>query len=143
VNTPNWDSGIFACNPYLCGSARPSLVPGQQMNGFHGGNFVYGQSVRLNPAAFVPAPDFTFGNAPKALTVREFYSHNEDLSLSKQTPIYTDKLKSLFRVDFFNAFNRPGNYTGFNTTAGQVGFGQATNRQNSPRSIQAEFRLTY
>lgn len=143
VGSPNWDSGIFACNPYLCGGARPNLVPGQQMNGYHGGGFIYGQSVRLNPAAFTPAPLFTFGNAPKALTVREFASHNEDLSLSKQIPMYTERLKTTFRVEFFNAFNRPGPFTGFNTQAGQPGFGQASNRQNSPRSIQANLRVSF
>jgi hypothetical protein len=97
----------------------------------------------LNPAAFVIAPNFSFGDAPKALTVREFASHAEDLSLSKQIPMHSDRLTTLFRVEFFNAFNRPGQFTGFNTAAGQSGFGEATSRQNSPRSIQAQLRFTY
>jgi hypothetical protein len=143
VTSPNWDSGIFACNPYLCGGSRADVVPGQSLNGYHGGGFVYGQSVRLNPAAFVPAPNFTFGDAPKALSVREFASHAEDLSLSKQIPMHSDRLKTLFRVEFFNAFNRPGPYTGFNLSAGTNGFGEASNRQNSPRSIQAQLRFSY
>ncbi|HEY1902162.1 MAG TPA: TonB-dependent receptor [Terracidiphilus sp.] len=143
VTSPNWDSGIFACNPYLCGGSRADVVPGQSVNGYHGGGFVYGQSTRLNPAAFVPAPNFTFGDAPKALSVREFASHAEDLSLSKQIPMHSDRLKTLFRVEFFNAFNRPGPYTGFNLSAGTDGFGEASNRQNSPRSIQAQLRFSY
>ncbi|HEY1803412.1 MAG TPA: carboxypeptidase regulatory-like domain-containing protein, partial [Terracidiphilus sp.] len=141
AGSPNWDSGIFACNPYLCGGARPDVVPGQSLNGYHGGGFVYGQSVRLNPAAFAPAPNFTFGDAPKALPIREFASHEEDLSLSKRIPMHSDRLNTLFRVEFFNAFNRPGQFTGFNLQAGTSGFGQASNRQNSPRSLQAQLRF--
>ncbi len=144
VGSPNWDSGIFA-GPYanLGASARPNYVQGQNMNGYHGGGWKWGQSLRLNPAAFVPAPNFTFGNAPRTLTVREFASHAEDLSVSKEIPMPTDRVKTLFRVEFFNAFNRPGQFTGFNTQAGTDGFGQASNRQNGPRSIQAQLRVSY
>jgi hypothetical protein len=144
VGSPNWDSGIFA-GPYanLGASARPNLVPGQNLNGYHGGGFVFGQSVRLNPAAFVPAPNFTFGDAPRALTIREFPSSEQDMNFSKQIPMYTDKVKTVFRMDFFNVFNHPGPYTGFNTQAGEPGFGQASNRQNAPRSIQANLRVSF
>lgn len=141
VTSPNWDSGIFAGN--LGANARPDIVPGVNPNGFTGGSFIFGKSRRLNPAAFVPAAKFTFGNAPRALTVREFASHNEDLNFSKQIPMYTDRLRTVFRVEFFNAFNRAGQYTGFNTQAGSAGFGQASNRQNGPRSIQANLRVAF
>jgi hypothetical protein len=141
VTSPNWNSGIFAGN--LGANSRPNAVPGQNPNGFTGRGFVFGQSRRLNPAAFVTAPDYTFGNAPRALTVREFASHSEDLNFSKQIPMYTDRLKTVFRMEFFNAFNRPGQYTGFNTQVGTDGFGQASNRQNSPRSIQANLRVSF
>lgn len=141
VSSPNWDSGIFAGN--LCGCARADIVPGQQLDGYHGGGWEWGQSRRLNPEAFAVTPNFTFGDAPKTLNVREFASHNEDLDLSKQVPMPTDRMKALFRMEFFNAFNRPGQYTGFDLTAGDPGFGQASNRQNSPRSIQASLRLSF
>lgn len=144
VTSPNWTSGIFAGgDANLSANARPNYVSGTDMNDYHGGGWKWGQSRRLNPAAFVVAPNYTFGNAPKALTVREFASHNEDLSLSKQIPMHTERVKTIFRMEFFNAFNRPGQYTGFNTSAGETGFGQATSRQNSPRSIQASLRFTY
>ena len=144
VTSPNWDSGVFAGpQANLGASARPNIVPGQSFNGYHGGGWQWGKSLRLNPAAFVPAPNFTFGNAPRALTIREFASHNEDLNFTKQIPMYTDKLKTVFRMEFFNAFNRAGQYTGFNTQAGTDGFGQASNRQNSPRSIQANLRVSF
>lgn len=141
VGSPNWDSGIFAGN--LGASARPNIVAGQDFNGYHGGGFQFGSSRRLNPAAFVPAPKFTFGNAPRALTVREFARHNEDLNVSKQIPMGTERIKTLFRVEFFNAFNRAGQFTGFNTQAGTDGFGEASTRQNSPRSIQGNLRVTF
>ena len=68
---------------------------------------------------------------------------SEDLNFSKQIPMYTDRLKTVFRMEFFNAFNRPGQYPGFNTQVGTDGFGQASNRQNSPRSIQANLRVSF
>ncbi len=141
VSSPGWDSGIFAGN--LGANSRPNVVPGQAFNGYHGGGWVFGQSVRLNPAAFVLAPNFTFGDAPRALTVREFASHSEDLNISKQIPMFTEKVKTNFRVEFFNAFNRPGQFTGFDTGAEDPGFGQASNRQNSPRSIQGILRVSF
>jgi Carboxypeptidase regulatory-like domain len=141
VTSPNWNSGIFA--GALGANSRPNIVPGQNPNGFSGGNFVFGQSRRLNPAAFVPAPNFTFGNAPRALKVREFARHNEDLNFSKQIPMFTDRVNTVFRMEFFNAFNRPGQYTGFDTAAGDGNFGHASNRQNGPRSIQAQLRFSY
>ena len=144
VGSPGWDSGIFAGpNANLGASARPNIVPGQNFNGYHGGGFKFGQSLRLNPAAFVPAPNFTFGDAPRALTVREFASHNEDLNFSKQIPMVSERVKTIFKMEFFNAFNRPGQFTGFNTQAGDPGFGQASNRQNGPRSIQASLRVSF
>jgi hypothetical protein len=141
VGSPGWDSGIFAGN--LSANPRPNYVAGMNMNGYSGGGWVFGKSRRLNPAAFVRAPNFTFGNAPRALTIREFASHAEDLSLSKDIPMPSERLKTNFRVEFFNAFNRAGQYTGFDLGAGDPGFGQASNRQNAPRSIQGQLRFTY
>jgi len=145
VNEGNWNSGIFAGN--LGASARPNYVSGQKMDGFHGGSWVGGQSRRLNPAAFTYAPSYSFGNAPRALAIREFASHAEDLSLSKQIPMFTERVKTVLRVEFFNAFNRPGQYTGFNTTVSDDnvgnGFGEANSKQNGPRSIQANLRVSF
>jgi hypothetical protein len=47
-------------------------------------------------------------------------------------------------MEFFNAFNRLGQYTGFDTNVSDgSNSGNASNRQNSPRSIQAQLRFTY
>jgi hypothetical protein len=144
VTTANWTSGIFAGNQANLGaSPRPNIVAGVNPNGFHGGKFVFGQSVRLNAAAFTPAPDFTFGNAPRSIAVRTFANLNEDLDFSKRIPMFTDRLNTLFRMDFFNAFNRH-QFTGFNTTAstGMSGFGQASSTSGA-RSIQAQLRFSF
>jgi hypothetical protein len=46
-------------------------------------------------------------------------------------------------MDFFNALNRPRQYTGFDTNVSDgSNFGNANNRQNDPRSIQAQLRFT-
>lgn len=141
VGSQGWDSGIFAGN--LGASARPNVVPGQNFDGYHGGGWKLGESRRLNPDAFTVTPKFSFGNAPRALTIREFASHDEDLNISKQIPLYTDRMKAVFRVEFFNAFNRAGQYTGFTTQVGSDDFGHASNRQNSPRSIQGNLRVSF
>ncbi len=139
VSSPNWDSGIFAGN--LCsGCSRPNTVAGQNANGTSGG-FVYGQSRRLNPAAFIPAPNFTFGDAPRALNVREFATLDEDFNFSKRIPLFTERVNSIFRMEFFNAFNRH-RFTGFNTSAGEPGFGQASTT-TAGRSIQGNLRFTF
>jgi hypothetical protein len=139
VTSPNWDSGIFAGN--LCsGCSRPDVVPGKDQNGEHG-TFVYGQSRKLNPEAFTPAPNFTFGDAPRALHIREFATLNEDLNISKRFPLFTERATGTFRMEFFNAFNRH-RFTGFNTSAGDPGFGQASNTTGA-RSIQAHLRISF
>jgi hypothetical protein len=142
VTSPGWDSGIFAGGA-LGANSRPNYVPGQNMNGYHGGGWKWGQSRRLNPTAFTIAPNFTFGDAPRALTVREFASHEEDANFSKQIPMHSDRVKTVFRMDFSNVCNRPGQYTGFDTGAGDGNFGIASGRQNSPRSIQGNLRVSF
>lgn len=143
VTESNWTSGVFAGpEANLGASPRPNVVPGQNPNGFHGGNFVYGQSLRLNPAAFTTAPNFTFGDAPRTLgNVRTFANLNENLDFSKKIPMYTEKANTIFRMDFFNAFNRH-TFQGFNTTVGNPGFGQASSTSGG-RSIQAELRVSF
>ena len=142
VTESNWTSGVFAGpEANLGASARPNIVPGVNPNGFHGGSFVYGQSVRFNPAAFTVAPNFTFGDAPRTLTVRGFANLNENFNFSKRIPMYTDKVNTTFRMDFFNAFNRHI-FEGFNTTVGTPGFGE-TSSTSGARNIQGELRLSF
>ena len=150
--TSNWTSGVFAAGDANLGaSPRPNLVSGANPNGVKNNNkFVFGQSSRFNPAAFTAAPNFTFGDAPRDFgNVRTFANLDENLNFSKRIPVYTDKLNTIFRMDFFNAFNRH-QFTGFNTTvtsltaAGNAGsgFGQASSTSGG-RSIQAELRVSF
>jgi Carboxypeptidase regulatory-like domain len=139
VSSPNWDSGIFAGN--LClGCSRGNVVPLQNPNGLSG-KFIYGVSRRLNPAAFTTAPNFTFGDAPRALSVSELATLNEDFNFSKKIPLYSDRVYSIFRMEFFDVLNRH-RFTGFNTSAGEPGFGQASSA-TGPRNIQASLRISF
>jgi Carboxypeptidase regulatory-like domain len=139
VTSPNWDSGIFAGN--LCGGcSRPNVVAGVNQNALQG-SFVYGQSRRLNPAAFTIAPNFTFGDAPRALGIRELATLNEDANVSKKIPLGTERLQAVFRMEFFDVLNRH-RFTGFNTSVGQPGFGLASSA-TGPRNMQANLRITF
>jgi hypothetical protein len=139
ATSPNWDSGIFAGN--LCGGcSRPNVVPGVNENDLNG-KFVFGASRRLNPAAFTVAPNFTFGDSPRALGVRELYNLNEDANVSKKIPLGTNRLQAVFRMEFFDVLNRH-RFTGFNTSVGQPGFGQAS-AATGPRNMQGNLRITF
>lgn len=79
-------------------------------------NFVPGVSAKLahptvtewfNTAAFINPPNYTFGDVPRTLpNVRGPSALNSDISLFKTTAI-TERLKTEFRVEAFNAFNHP------------------------------------
>jgi hypothetical protein len=143
VTSPGWTSGIFAGSEgaTFAPTGRPNIVPGQSINGLHG-KFIYGTSARLNPAAFTTAPNFTFGNAPKALGVRELFNKSEDFNVTKAIPMFTERVKTDFRVEFFDIFNRH-RFTGFDTSVGTPGFGQASGLAYGPRNIQGSLRVAF
>jgi hypothetical protein len=148
-----WTSGIFA-GEATGATTRPNVVPGQKLSGFDGGNYVFGVSRRLNPDAFTPAPNYTFGNAPRLLGGARFFAQkSEDFQASKRFIIHED-VAFTFRFDIFNIFNRHG-WGCPNQTVGTPTFGQFTcgtgpaaetnNNVSSPssRTMQANFRLTF
>jgi len=139
----SWTSGIFAGYEGATGEGniRPNTVPGQSFNGLHG-KFVYGQSVRFNAAAFTAPSDFTFGDAPKALNVRELFNKSEDFNVTKAIPMFTERVHTDFRVEFFDVFNRH-QFSGFNNTVGTPGFGQASGSAYGPKSMQASLRVVF
>lgn len=152
VTSPGWTSGIFAGGEGATGSSsRPDIVPGQNINGLHG-KFVYGSSLRINPAAFTPAPNFTFGDAPRALGVRELFNNSEDFNVTKAIPMFTERVHTDFRVEFFDVFNRH-RFTGFNTAitcapsstqdCDSSGEGQASGLAYGPRNIQGSLRVAF
>ena len=156
VTSPGWTSGIFAGGQGATGSSsRPNIVPGQSFGALHG-KYVWGESRLLNQAAFTPAANFTFGDAPRALGVRELFNTSEDFNVTKAIPI-TERVQTDFRVEFFDLFNRH-RFTGFDTSvtcstsATQTcdplvntnsNFGNASGLAYGPRNIQGSLRVTF
>jgi hypothetical protein len=143
----NWTSGIFAgeatSNDLGDGlHARPNVVANMNPKEYHGGNFVFGQTRMINPAAFTFAPSYTFGNAPRMLgNVRNFATRDEDVSASKTFPLGTDRVKFIFRFDAFNVFNRT-TFGSFDNVIGDPNFGVATSASGN-RTMQGNFRITF
>jgi len=156
VSSSGWTSGIFAGNQGATGNgnARPNIVPGVNPNGVGSNSkFVYGTSLRFNPAAFTPAPSFTFGNAPKAFgNLRELFNTSEDFNVTKAIPMFTERVHTDFRVEFFDVFNRH-RFSGFNTSitctpsatenCEASGEGQASGLAYGPRNIQGSLRIKF
>jgi hypothetical protein len=64
---------------------------------------------------------------------------NTDISLSKSTRI-TERFRTEFRSDFFNAFNRPM-FGPPDTHYGDTTFGVISSQANQPRIIQFGLKL--
>lgn len=156
VSSPGWTSGIFAGGEGATGSSsRPNIVSGQSVGALHG-KYVWGTSRLLNQAAFTPAPNFTFGDAPRALGIREFFNNSEDFNVTKAIPV-TEQVHTDFRVEFFDLFNRH-RFTGFDTSVScstsstqtcsplvntNSNFGNASGLAYGPRNIQGSLRVTF
>lgn len=147
VKEANWSSGIFAGEATASNlgdslNARPNVVPGVSLTGFHGGGWVFGQSRKFNPAAFTQAPSYTFGDAPRLLgNVRNFANRDEDIAASKKFPLGTERVNLLFRFDAFDVFNRH-TWTGFDNTLGDANFGESTSTSGN-RTMQGNFRIVF
>jgi hypothetical protein len=158
VSSPGWTSGIFAGPQGATGNSngRPNFVSGQKVGALHG-KYVWGTSRLLNQAAFTPAPNFTFGDAPKALGIRELFNTSEDFNVTKAIPMFTERVHTDFRVEFFDLFNRH-RFTGFDTSVTcstsptqtcdplvntNSNFGNAGGLAYGPRNIQGSLRITY
>lgn len=138
VISPNWDSGIFA-GTASSATARPNVVAGERQRGYTG-SYHWGDQI-FNSSAFTVAPNYTFGDAPRTLSIRELANLDEDFSISKQLPTGTSFVHAVFRVDMFNAFNRH-RFTGFNRNVGSSAFGEATTTSGY-RTIQGNLRLSF
>jgi hypothetical protein len=157
ATSPGWTSGIFAGGEGATGSSsRPNIVRGQNVGALHG-KYVWGHSRLLNQAAFTPAAKFTFGDAPRALGVRELFNNAEDFNVTKAIPMFTERVHMDFRVEFFDLFNRH-RFTGFDTSVTcstsptetcdplvntNSNFGNASGLAYGPRNIQGSLRITY
>jgi hypothetical protein len=157
VSSSGWTSGIFAGGEGATGSgSRPNTVPGQKVNALHG-KYIFGQSRLLNQAAFTPAPNFTFGDAPRALGIRELFNTGEDFNVTKAIPMFTERVHTDFRVEFFDLFNRH-RFSGFDTSVScspsstqtcspevntNSNFGNAGGLAYGPRNIQGSLRVAF
>ncbi len=93
----------------------------------------------INPAAFSLAPQFTFGNVGRVISLRGPGQVNFDVSLFK-TFLFAEKWKAQFRAESLNISNTPTFY-GPNTTFTSPQFGLITSQANYPRLIQIGVRF--
>jgi hypothetical protein len=97
-----------------------------------------GPNAWFNTAAFVNAPAWTLGDAPRYFSdLRAPGYRNFDLSIQKYFPI-KESVRLQFRLDMFNAFN----HTNFYSPNESIGPGFGTiNQAWTPRLMQAALRL--
>jgi hypothetical protein len=128
-------------------SARPDLVPGQpqRTTPAAGTDQTIGYA---NPAAFVVAAPYTYGNLGRN-TARNLGFSNFDLGLYKNFPIHENKQSVQFRAEFFNAFNHT-NLGGTGSSCGGIDgtiedptFGSIGCTQNASRQIQLALKLYF
>jgi hypothetical protein len=136
ANTPNIFGG---------GHIRPNstgvstAVPG-------GRNLVHNAKVTsefFNPAAFVAAAPYSFGDASRyQSTIRLPGTVDLDTLAERSIPIH-DRVALNFRLELFNTLNHV-QLSGLDTTLGTANFGYLTPTQyNSPRSMQYSLRLAF
>jgi hypothetical protein len=118
---------------------RPNLVSGANL-GTHGS--LYDRlNGYINPAAFTPSPAYTFGNAPRTLSLRGPGYENWDISLFKNMLIH-ERVNAQFRAETFNTFDTPL-FGGPNTAFGSSNFGTITSQANFPRYLQLGLHINY
>jgi len=121
------------------GVQRPNLVSGAKLG--TSGSLYNRLNGYINTAAFTASSAYTFGNAPRTLSLRGPGYANWDLSLFKNVPIH-GRANVQFRAQAFNAFNTPL-FNGPNTSFGSSNFGKITSQANFPRYIQLGLHITY
>jgi hypothetical protein len=93
----------------------------------------------INPAAFSQAPQFTFGNVGRVISLRGPGQISFDASLFKTFDLL-ENVKAQFRAEALNVSNTPTFY-GPNTTFTNPQFGIITSQANYPRLIQMGVRF--
>ena len=120
---------------------RPNINPG--VSAATGGNLYSRVTGYINSNAFTTAPQFTFGNSPKASSLRapRSGSGNWDTSLHKNVAVL-ERVNVALRIDARNVFNHPW-FAAPSTTLGSSTFGKITSTYNTPRAIQVGGRITF
>ncbi|MEJ7711737.1 MAG: hypothetical protein WKF84_18190 [Pyrinomonadaceae bacterium] len=121
------------------GGQRPNAVPGVEIAtpGTVGDRI----DAYLNPAAFVQASEFTFGNLGRSIGVRTPSQQNWDIGLLKNTLLF-ENVRAQFRMEAINAFNTPV-FRAPNTSFGNANFGRITSQANFARVMQISLRLNW
>ena len=121
------------------GSMRPNITGTPKRN--HGKDWV--DNYFANPSVFSRPPDFTLGNAPRALgSIRSPWSFTNDLSISKQFPI-REEMNLEFRLEAQNALNHPVFGTP-DTSVDDGNFGAIFNTSgNGSRQIQLAVKFNF
>jgi hypothetical protein len=97
----------------------------------------------LNPAAFSPAPAFTFGNAPRVLAgVSSVGRSSTDVAFDKQFATGGSSRATL-RMEILNLFNTPWYTSLASTNVGAANFGQVTTQANLSRFAQITLRFEF
>ncbi len=96
----------------------------------------------LNPAAFVVAPQLTFGDISRFLDVRGPRLFSIDFSVFKSF-IIGERFKAQFRAEALNATNTPYFGNPGTTVTNTATFGQITSQINYPRLVQLGLRVTF
>lgn len=134
-----YDSG-FPLTPGLAtstaGLATRSDATGQPL--FPAGTHTV--SEWFNAAAFVAPPSGFFGNAAVG-SIRGPGLEDWDIALTKQTPLYGERVHSEFRLGVFNAFNHT-NFSGVSTAFGAGNFGHVTSALD-PRILELALRVWF
>lgn len=121
------------------GIQRPNLNPGVPLG--TKGSLFDRLNGYINPAAFTASGAYTFGNAPRTLSLRGPGFANWDISLFKTVRVY-DRANVQFRAQTFNTFNTP-QFAGPNTAYGSSNFGKITAQANFPRYLQLGLHITF
>lgn len=121
------------------GVQRPNLVPGVSLG--TKGSLYDRLNGYINPAAFTASAEYTFGNAPRTLSLRGPGYENWDISLFKNIVI-KERVNTQLRLETFNTFNTPF-FSGPNTAFGSANFGAITSQANFPRYLQVGLHITY
>lgn len=97
----------------------------------------------FNTDALRALPPFTARRLPWTWNgLRVPNINNWDMSFSKNTYVYKERVKLQFRAEMINAFNRVW-FGGLDTNPTGATYGRLNGQSNNPRNIQLGLKLTY
>ena len=124
---------------YGYGAQRPDMTTGAALG--TSGSLEQRIYNYINPAAFSLAPQGTFGNTPRTVSLRGPGLANWDMSIFKNFAL-NERFNAQFRAEALNAMNTPYFYSP-NTNFSSGAFGQITGQANFSRQLQLAIRVTF